>query len=479
MAAGRNIKGITIEIDGNSTGLQKALKDANSEVRDTQAQLRDVERLLKLDPSNTELLAQKQKLLADAISETKGKLDTLATASEQAKQALDTGEISQKQYDALQREIIATEQELKKLEDKAKDSKSALESIGEAGEKIKSAGDKVAGVGEKLLPITAGVAAIGTAAVKTTADFDAGMSNVSAISGATGEDLDKLRAKAREMGSQTKFSATEAADAMSYMAMAGWKTDDMMGSIAGVMNLAAASGEDLASTSDIVTDAMTAFGLSADGTSTVLKDGVNTEVPNATRFVDVLAAACNNSNTNVSMLGESFKYVSATAGSMGYSVEDTAVALGLMANQGIKASNSGTALRTLIVNMAKPSKQMQAAMDGLGLSLTNADGSTKSLMEVMQNLREGFSGGSMPIEEFQQKLTELNTEFENGEIDEGWYEASLKDLTTQMYGVEGAEKAQYAAMLAGKTGMAGLMAIVNTSDEDFQKLSDSIYNRRL
>ena len=239
--AGSRIKGITVEIGGNTTKLQSALKGVNSEIKNTQSQLKDVEKLLKLDPGNTELLAQKQKLLSSAVSETKEKLATLKTSAEQANQALANGDISKEQYDALQREIIETEQDLKKLETQANQSATAMQKIATAGEGLKSAGDKVSSAGEKLLPASAAVTALGVAAVKTASDFDSSMSQVASVSGATGEDFDKLRAKAREMGAKTKFSASEAADAMNYMAMAGWKISDMLDVIEGIMNLAAAS----------------------------------------------------------------------------------------------------------------------------------------------------------------------------------------------------------------------------------------------
>ena len=262
--AGNRIKGITVEIGGDTTKLQTALKGVNTEIRNTQSQLRDVEKLLKLDPGNTQLLVQKQRLLRDAVAETKQKLETLKTAAEQANAALANGDISQDQYDALQREIIETEQRLRSLEQQAEQSSVALQKIGATGEKLQTVGDKISSVGQKLLPVTGVVTGLGTAAVKTAADFDSAMSKVAAVSGDTGSDFDNLRDKAREMGAKTKFSATEAADAMNYMAMAGWKTEDMLSGIEGVMYLAAASGEDLALTSDIVTDSLTAFGLSAE-----------------------------------------------------------------------------------------------------------------------------------------------------------------------------------------------------------------------
>ena len=181
-----------------------------------------------------------------------------------------------------------------------------------------------------------GIAALGGAAIKVGSDFEAGMSQVQAISGASGEELEKLKEKAKEMGASTKFSATESAEALNYMAMAGWKTEDMLGGIEGIMNLAAASGEDLATTSDIVTDALTAFGMSAS---------------DSTHFADILAAASSNANTNVSMMGETFKYVAPLAGSLGYSAEDTATAIGLMANAGIKGSQAGTSLRSIMTRL--------------------------------------------------------------------------------------------------------------------------------
>ena len=212
------------------------------------------------------------------------------------------------------------------------------------GDGLKTVGDKITGAGKTLtVGLTTPIIGAGVAAVKTTADFDKSMSQVKAVSGATGKDFDALRAKAREMGATTKFSASDAADAMNYMAMAGWKSNDMLGGISGIMDLAAASGEDLATTSDIVTDALTAFGKSADDSG---------------HLADVMAAASSNANTNVSMLGESFKYVAPVAGAMKYSMEDTSIALGLMANAGIKASQGGTSLRTVLTNLAKPTDEM-------------------------------------------------------------------------------------------------------------------------
>ena len=293
--------------------------------------------------------------------------------------------------------------------------------------KAQSAMAKFSGTAKSALKgITVAAGAAGTAitamagyAVKVGSDFEAGMSKVSAISGAAGADFEKLSDKAKEMGAKTKFSATEAASAFEYMAMAGWKTEDMLSGIEGVMDLAAASGESLAVTSDIVTDALTAFGMSAKESG---------------HFADVLAAASSNANTNVSMMGETFKYVAPVAGALGFSAEDTAVAIGLMANSGIKAGQAGTSLRSIMTRLAKPTDEVAIAMDELGISITNSDGSMKSLNEIMGDLRSGFAG-----------LSE-------------------------------AEKTNMAATIGGQEAMSGLLAIVNASDGDFRKLQTSIYS---
>ena len=415
----KRIKGITVEIGGDTTKLSKALESVNKNIKNTQIQLKDVEKLLKLDPRNTELLSQKQKLLADSISATKEKLATLKTAAEQANMALANGEISQQQYDALQREIVETENELKRLETEAKNAGSALQKIGDAGEVLQNVGGKISGAGEKLLPVTAGVTALGTAAVKTASDFDSAMSKVAAVSGATGDDLQALRDKAREMGAKTKFSASEAAEAMNYMAMAGWKTNDMLSGIDGIMNLAAASGEDLATTSDIVTDALTAFGLTAQDSG---------------HFADVLAAASSNANTNVSMLGESFKYCAPIAGALGFSCEDTAEALGLMANAGIKSTQSGTSMRSIMTALSGEVKFCSESFGEMEIATSNSDGSMRSLSDILADCRVAFD-----------QMSE-------------------------------SEKASAAETLVGKNAMSGFLALMNAAPADIDKLSGAIAN---
>ncbi|MDW0112153.1 phage tail tape measure protein [Sporosarcina saromensis] len=314
-------------------------------------------------------------------------------------------------------EMGKVKHEMSGLQDGFKDLGNKLRGLD--GKSLKELGGNITNAGKNMTLLSAPLAALGFGAIKIGSDFEQSMANVSAISGATGDDLASLEAKARELGSTTKFSASEASDALSYMAMAGWKTEDMLGGIDGVMNLAAASGEDLALVSDIVTDALTGFGMSASDSG---------------KFADILAAASSNANTNVGMLGESFKYVAPLAGAMGYSAEDTSKALSLMANAGIKGSQAGTSLKSMLSNLASPTKKMQNAMDDLGISLTNSDGSMKTLDEVMLNLRDSFGG----LDEQQQ--------------------------------------AAYASTIFGKEAMAGALSVINASEEDYNKLSDALGN---
>ncbi|MDY6351037.1 MAG: phage tail tape measure protein [Selenomonas sp.] len=255
--------------------------------------------------------------------------------------------------------------------------------------------------------------------VKSAADFEQGMSGVAAISGATGDALQALTDKALEMGQTTKFTATESAQALNYMAMAGWNTNQMMSGLPGVMNLAAASGEDLAQVSDIVTDAMTAFKLPAEESG---------------HFADVLAAAAANANTNVGMMGYTFKYAGSFAGALGYSIEDVALATGAMADSGVKADQAGTSLRALMERMAKPTKESGTAMDILGIKAFDAAGKARPLRDVLDELREKFKG------------------------------------------LSGEDQAKFGAMLAGTEGSAGFLGMMNESQEKWDQIKDSIDN---
>lgn len=280
--------------------------------------------------------------------------------------------------------------------------------------------EKVAGTLAKVGTAIAGLGtAVGGYAIKVGGDFEAGMSKVQAISGATGEDMEKLSELAKQMGKTTKFSASEAAEGYQYMAMAGWKTEEMLAGLPGIMNLAAASGESLATTSDIVTDVLTAMGKSAGDAGT---------------FANVLASASSNSNTNVAMMGETFKYVAPLAGALGFNIEDLSQAIGLMANSGIKASQAGTSLRSILTRLASPTDEVETAMAKYGITIADSDGKMRSLSEIMQNLRESLGG-----------------------------------LSEQ-------EQTAAATAIGGQEAMSGLLAIVNASQEDYDKLAGAIAN---
>ena len=500
MAAKNRIRGITLEINGDTTGLSDALKGVNRQIAGTQTTLKDVDKLLQLDPKNTELLSQKQKLLAQAVENTREKLQTLKQASEEAaksavnydawkekyeplkkqidetsdslrelrqkaadakeqfeggkisetqykaiqeeladtsvklkdlkeqKKALDEefgNPISPDQYDALQRELIQTEQDLQKLETAADNTGKELDELDESADDLNvSFGSMVKNkvidvLGDALMDIGRKAVDAAKYCLEVGSSFGSAMSKVKATSGASSGAMSRLAEKAKEMGSKTKFSATEAGEAMNYMAMAGWKTEDMLSGVEGVMNLAAASGEDLATTSDIVTDALTAFGKSSKESG---------------RLADIMAAASSNANTNVGMMGETFKYAAPIAGALGYSMEDTAVAIGLMANAGIKASQAGTSIRSGLTRLAAPTKQVTDAMNKYGISLTDNDGKMLSFRDMMIQLREKLGG--------------------LGE----------------------AEQTAAASALFGKNAMSGWLAVINGSDADFDKLTNAIDN---
>lgn len=409
---------VTIETKLDNSGVEKGLNDLKKEVESSsKSTAQEIDKASDQAQKSVEEVAKSAEKTGKQVE--KSAKDSASKAGQAAKQGADTA--------AKGTESASTkmQQSHKKVKDTAKESadgakKSWEESNQSTVASTESATSKMAGLMKKSAAVI-GVASV--AAAKKTIDvgksFEAGMSEVQAISGASGKDLEKLSAKAKQMGATTKFSATESATALKYMAMAGWKTNQMVSGLSGVMNLAAASGEDLGTVSDIVTDSMTAFGLKA-------KDSGH--------FADVLAKASSSSNTNVAMMGETFKYVAPLAGSMKYSIEDTATAIGLMANAGIKGSQAGTSLRSIITRLVKPPKDAATALNALGISTTKADGSMKPLRETMAELREKFSG-----------LTE-------------------------------SQKASYASSIAGQEAMSGLLAIVNASDSDFNKLQKAIDN---
>lgn len=387
------IKGITVEIGGDTTKLQTALKGVNGQIRNTQSSLKDVQRLLKLDPTNTNLLAQKQKLLTQAITETKEKLSTLKTAAQQANEQLQKGDISQAQYDALQREIIETEQKLKELESQASKTNQSLVNIGEAGSKMEKAGNSITGAGKSVSVASAAVTAMGGAAVKTAADFESSMSQVQATMGITKDSMsnvngqsvntmDTLSNLAKTMGAKTAFSASECSEALNYLALAGYDTQQMCDTLPTVLNLAAAGNIDLASASDMVTDAMSALGMN---------------VGDANKMVDQMAKTASTTNTSVGQLGEGILTIGATAKSIKGGTAELNTALGILANNGIKGAEGGTHLRNIILALQNPTDGAAKVMKNLGVQVFDSSGNMRSLNDILGDLNNSM--GSMTSEE--------------------------------------------------------------------------------
>lgn len=372
------IKGITVQLGGDTTGLSKALKSVNKEITATQTQLKDVNRLLKLDPTNTKLLAQKQRLLSGEIDTTKQKLSSLKEAEKQVQQQFAEGKVSQEQYDALQREIADTEQKLKSLKKEAQDFGSTFKQVmGEAGSKLQNLGSTLTGAGQKMLPVTGAIAGIGAAAVKVGADFDSSMSKVKALSGANEEQFAQLRQAALDAGETTAFSASEAADALGYMALAGWDADQSMTALPGVLDLAAASGMDLAAASDMVTDYLSAFGL---------------EAAQASSFSDMLAYAQANSNTTADQLGEAYKNCAATLHGAGQDVETVTSLLEALANQGLKGSEGGTAVAAIMRDITAKMEKGAIKIGKTSVAVQDADGNFRDLTDILTDVEAATDG---------------------------------------------------------------------------------------
>lgn len=368
-----NIRGITVEIGGNTGPLTTALKDVNKTSRDLNAELKQVNKALKLDPTNTVLVGQKQKILAEQIANTKEKLDRLKEAERQAKAQFENGDLGEEKYRALQREVINTENELKNLEAQAKESAGAMGvRIQETGKKMQKSGEHITEVGKKFLPATAAVVGMGVAAVKTGNDFEKQMSRVAGVADATGSDLDKLKEQAKQLGADTAYSATEAAEGMENLASAGFDANEIMAAMPGMLDLAASSGEDLAGSADIAASTLRGFGLAAS---------------DAGHVADVLAKNAADTNAAVMDTGEAMKYIAPVAKSAGWSLESVTAAIGTMADAGIKGSQAGTILRGAMTRLMKPSKNAAEAMKSIGFNAYDSSGKMKPLSTITDELK--------------------------------------------------------------------------------------------
>ena len=419
---------IEIEVELNSEKAEKELDSLSKSLeKDTAQAAKKAESSVKQSVKQIETSAKQASKQTESSAKQAGQ-EIKSTVSSASKQVIDSAKKAEEEVKKSSKRV--TEEEKKQYKEREKTRESSKpktdqsqpykESSEKATQYWTGAAGKIKSIVSTIATATgAGAVAAGTAAINAGKSFEAGMSEVKAISGASAREFEALTDKAKEMGATTKFSATQASEGLKYMAMAGWNSQQMIDGLPGVMNLAAASGEDLGTVSDIVTDALTAMGLKASDSA---------------HFADVLATAASSSNTNVAMMGETFKYAAPVAGSLGYNIEDLAQAIGLMGNAGIKSSQAGTSLRSILTRLAKPPKECASAMEEYGISIKNSDGSMKSLMEVMENMRDSLQG--LP-----------------------------KD-----------EQSAAAAALGGQEAMSGLLAIVNASESDFDKLSKAIDN---
>lgn len=424
------IKGLQIDLSMKDMGVQRSLAEIKRSFKGLNADLKLSNNNFKYSEKSLNSYKLRTRELSQAVKESKANVAALKAKYQEvsresgvnSKKAAQLRQEYSRQADNLnylQNELDQTRSKYREMIAISKSSVGRLgQTFAEMGPKIKSIGDSMKSVGRNMsmyvtAPITAGFGA----AMKKSVDFDDTMRKVKATSGATGDEFNQLRTKALQMGRDTKFTASESAEAMNYMALAGWDTKDMLKGVGGVMNLAAASGEDLASVSDIVTDNLTAFGMKA-------KD--------STHFADVMAQTSSKANTDVRGLGEAFKYAAPVAGALGYTVEDTSIAIGLMSNAGIKGEKAGTALRTMFTNLAKPTKAMKDEMDKLGISITDSNGEMLPMRDVMDQLR------------------------------------------TKMGGLSKDQQAAAASTIFGKEAMSGALAVINASDEDYKKLTKSI-----
>ena len=387
-----SIKGIIVEIGGDTSGLQKALKNVNSATSSLTKELKGINSLLKFDPKNTELLAQKQTVLSQNIQETTNKLEQLKQAQKLADETIKNGgEISQENYRYLQREIINTENKLKDLKVEASDWTTVSKSLDSISKKMKTVGDSISSIGGTLTTgVTVPVVGIVGAATAVGSEFEAQMSRVQAIAGATGEELNLLTEQALQLGAQTSFSATEAAEGMENLASAGFTTEEIMEAIPGLLDLAASSGSELATASEIAASAIRGFGLDAS---------------EAGHVADVFAEAAARTNAQTEDMGNAMKYIAPVAHTMGISLEETAAAIGIMSDAGIKGEQAGTTLRGALTRLTKPTNKMIGTMEELGISFYDNEGKMKSLTEIVKMLQDSMQG--LSDEEQQYALTTL------------------------------------------------------------------------
>lgn len=409
--------GLVFKADGTADFV-RSLKSTNNELKQNYENFKLTQAQYDKNTTSMDKLKDKYEYLGNAIDSQTKKVTILEEQLKELENAENRDEQAiEKKRIALTQAQTSLERYKNQSDEVANSIKAGTANIEDFADKLNSSSEKITSTGKKLSIVSAVVGGIGVAGLKTAADFEEAMSSVKAISGATGDDFQKLKEKAEYMGATTKFTATESANAMYYMALAGWKTRDMLDGLEGIMYLAAASGEDLAMVSDIVTDGLTALGYAAD---------------QSTHYADVFAKTVTNSNSTVETLGEAMKYVGPIAGALNISVEDTATALGLMANAGVKSSQAGTSLRGILQRLATNTSGARDEMESLGVKIFDQNGKMRDFGDIMNDAR-----------------------------------IKLSKLTDQ-------QKTSLAKTVAGTTAMSGFLAIVNSSDADFEKLTNAI-----
>lgn len=374
----KNLKGITVDIGGNTTKLGKAIRDVDKDTRALQRELRGVNTLLKYDPKNIALTQQKQELLTKAVDGTREKLNTLKEAQAQVQEQFEKGEITEEQYRDFQREIAFTEQRLKdyerQLAEVSKEHRTLEQSLEITSDKMKDVGKKMSDVGGDMTKkLTLPLAAVGGVAAKLGIDFEKAMSEVQAVSGATAEEMEVLEKAAREAGATTDKSARDAADALQYMALAGWDVETSQQALMPMLKLSSAANMELGRTSDLVTDTMSVLGL---------------EIDDLEGYLDVLAHTSRNSNTNVEQLGEAFLVVGGRLKMLNVDVEEGAAALGVLANNGIKGSEAGRGLNAVLTNLTAPTGRAKTALEELGVSAFDSNGEFIGIEETLKLVQD-------------------------------------------------------------------------------------------
>lgn len=425
--------------DGDTSGLQKALSKVNSATSSLSKELRGINTLLKFDPKNTELLAQKQTVLSQNIQETTNKLNQLKQVQKLADDTIKNGgEISQENYRNLQREIINTENKLKQLKAEASDWTSISKSLDSLSKKTSKIGQGFTNIGGALTTgITVPILGLTTAAVSVGNSFEKQMSRVQAIAGATKDELKQLTDQAIDLGAETSFSATQVAEGMENLASAGFTTQEIMEAMPGLLDLAASSGADLATSSEIAASAIRGFGLEASSSA---------------HIADVFAEAAARTNAQTEDMGEAMKYIAPIANTMGLKIEEVAAAIGIMSDAGIKGSQAGTSLRGALVRLTKPTDKMLGVMEDLGISFYDNEGKMKSLTEMISMLQEATKG--LTDEQKQNALTILfGTESLSGImslINRG--SKDLADMTKSFEDCDGAAQNMADTMLDNTAG---------------------------